>query len=197
VAVEAYDAYLKGKHTLNRRPEGLAESPARFEHALALEPSFAAAHAGLGESHLWLGIFAVPPSAAFVRVRRHAERALVLDPELADAHWLLAQAAYWHDWDAEACERHVGRALDLEPRHAGALMTRGHLQNTRGRPEDALEWGAAAVRADPLGLGTRTWFLAMAYNAHAYELLIAEATRLIASSPRTARGTAGGPSGTS
>ena len=188
VGVEAYEEYLKGKYAINRRPHGLADAQAHFERALALEPAFAAAHAGLGESFLWLGIFAVPPSAAFVRVRRHAERALALEPDLADGHYLLAEAAYWHDWDADACERRIGRALDLEPHHAGALLTRALLANVRLRRDESLASAAAAVRVDPLGLGTRAWFLAMTYNAHAYDVLVAEATRLIAEQPSYGEG---------
>jgi serine/threonine-protein kinase len=181
VSVEAYDEYLKGKHANNHRPAGLEQAFGHFQRALALEPAFAAAHAGLGASYLWSTLhFRLLTSEAFAHVRRHAQRALALDSDLADAHWLLAESALWHDWDADVCERHARRALDLEPHHAGALMTTALLHNTRGLPEAALAAAAAAVRADPLGPGTRIWFLALAYNARQYDLAIAEASRLVA-----------------
>jgi serine/threonine protein kinase len=184
VSMEAYDEYLKGKYANNHRPVGLKEAFAHFGRALAVEPGFAAAHAGLGESYLWSTLhFQLLTSEAFVHVRRHAEHALALEPDSADAHWLLAEVALWHDWDAQACERHARKALSLEPHHAGALMTTALLHNTRGRHEAALAAAAAAVRADPLGPGTRSWFLALAYNARQYGLAIAEASRLIAEQP--------------
>ena len=184
VSVAAYDEYLKGKHANNHRPAGLEQAFAHFGRALALEPEFAAAYAGLGASYLWSTLhFGLLTSEAFAHVRRHAQRALAFDPDLADAHWLLAEAALWHDWDADTCERHARRALDLEPHHAGALMTTALLHNTRGRHEAALVAAAAAVRADPLGPGTRLWFLALAYNARQYDLAIAEASRFIAEQP--------------
>ncbi len=185
VSVEAYDEYLKGRHA-NRDMRGVGHEagPKHFERALALEPKFAAAHAGLGESYLWLGIFfAMPPWEAFTRVRRHAQRALAIDPDQADAHWLLAEVALWYDWDVETSEAHVECALALEPYHALAFMTRALCHNTRGRRQAALDAAASAVRVDPLGLGTRIWFLAIAFNVRENDLTVAEATRLIAEQP--------------
>ncbi|MGK2961261.1 MAG: protein kinase domain-containing protein [Gemmatimonadaceae bacterium] len=184
VRVEAYDEYLKGRFANNRRGVGHDEAPEHFERALSLEPGFAAAHAGLGESYLWLGIFfAMPPTEAFARVRRHAARALGLDPELPDAHWLLAEVALWHDWDLETAERYVSHTLALEPHHAGAMMTNALCHGVRCQRQEALAAAAAVVRVDPLGLGTRIWYLAIAYNAGAQDLVIAEAARLIAEQP--------------
>jgi len=190
VSVEAYDEYLKGRHA-NRDARGVGHEgvPKHFERALALEPTFAAAHAGLSESYLWLGFFfAMPPSESFTRVRRHAQRALALDPDLADAHWLLAEVALWYDWDSEASEAHTARALALEPHHAGAHMTAAIRHNACGRRRETLAAAAKAVRVDPLGLGTRIWFLAMAYCARENDLAIAEATRLISEQPTYGEG---------
>ena len=184
VSVEAYEEYLKGKYAHHKWGAGHEKALAHYQRALALEPSFAAAHAGLGESYFWLAFFfASAPTEAFARVRRHAQRALALDPELAHAHWLLAQAAFWHDWDADACEGHLRRALALEPHHAGALTTAANCHNARARPDEALAVAADAVRADPLGLVTRVAYLGVAYNARTYHLVTAEATRLIAEQP--------------
>jgi serine/threonine-protein kinase len=183
VSVEAYEAYLKGRyarHLFNAGHEALAH----YQRALALAPEFSAAHVGVGESYFGLGfIFAMPPAEAFAHARRHAQRALALEPDLADAHLLLAQIAFWFDWDAEAGEWHAQRARALEPHHAGALMTTAFCLNARGRPEEALAAADAAVRADPLGMGTRGWYLGLAFNAHRYDLLNAEATRLVAEQP--------------
>jgi serine/threonine-protein kinase len=186
VSVEAHDAYLKGLYA-NRHMRGVGTDAGRahFERALALEPNFAAAHAGIAESHLWLAIFfALPLTEAFARVRRHAKRALALDPELADAHWLLGEGALWHDWDTDTAEEHIRQALAIEPHHAGALMARALCHNARCRRQEALAAAAAAVQVDPLGTGTRIWFLAIAFNVRENDLTIAEASRLIAEQPQ-------------
>ena len=186
VGVEAYDEYLKGLYA-NRQIGGAGHerAPGHFERALALEPEFAAAHAGLGESFLRFGIFfALPPTDAFARVRRHAQRALAIDPDLADAHWLLAEVALWHDWDVEVSERHIHRALALEAHHAGALITSAMCHNARHRRQEALAAAARAVRVDPLGMGTRFTFLGILFNVREYALVVAEAGRLITEYPQ-------------
>jgi len=125
----------------------------------------------------------MPPTEAFARVRRHAQRALAFDTDLADAHWLLAEVALWHDWDVQISESHVRRALALEPHRAGALITSALCHNAHLRPREALTTAASAVRLDPLGMGTRFTFLAIAVNVREYDVAVAEATRLIAEHP--------------
>src|SRR5262249_10775791 len=115
VSVEAYDEYLKGLHA-NRSFDGGGHPnpPAHFQRAPELQPEFAAAHAGLGETYLWFAMFfKLAPTDAFGRLRRHAQRAHAFDPELPDAHWLLGEVAWWHDWDADVSESHARRALAL------------------------------------------------------------------------------------
>jgi serine/threonine-protein kinase len=123
----------------------------------------------------------------------HFGRALALEPAFAAAHAGLGESYLWSALHFRLLEseafvhvrRHAQqhRALDLEPHHAGALMTTALLHNTRCRHEAALAAAAAAVKADPLGPGTRSWFLALAYNARRYGLAITEASRLIAEDP--------------
>ena len=183
-SVEAYDAYLKGRHANHRRVDGMHEARAHFERALQHDPGFAPAYAGLAQSYVWLGMYnALPPTEAFPRTRRHAEHALSLDHDLAETHHLLAYVAFWYDWDAAACERHLQSAFRIEPRHVEALTLAGHFYNMRGRRSDALAATALALRSDPLGLGSRTGALINYYHAGEYNRVIADATRLVGEIP--------------
>jgi serine/threonine protein kinase/tetratricopeptide (TPR) repeat protein len=182
--IEAYEAYLKGRFALHRRADGMHEARAHFERALALEPDFAEAHAGLANSYLWLGTHAaLPPAEAFARMRRHAEQALSLEPDLADAHYLLGYVALWYDWDAVACERHVRRALAIQANNAEALMLTAYLQFTRGQRADALAATEAALQADPIGLTTLIGALSEYYLTGEYERGIALANRMLEEHP--------------
>ena len=185
VSVEAYDAYLKGLHVnRSRRGAGQAGALAHFERAVSLDPGFAAAHAGLGETHMWLNFGdAIPPSEGFARARRHARRALALDAELPDAHWVLGEVAFWHDWDADAAEEHLRAVLAREPRHPRAHMSLALIHSSRLRRKEALASGATAVEADPLDLGTRVWLAAVAVNVGEIDLSLTETTRLIIEHP--------------
>ena len=185
VSVEAYDEYLKGRHAnRNLRGVGHEPGPAHFRRALEIEPTFVAAHTGLAESHLWLTFSGTMASSeAFPIIRRHARRALSLDPASADAHWLLAEVALWHDWDVETAEEYVRSALALEEHHAEATMTMAMCLNARCRAKEALDAAGTALQIDPLGVGTRLWFVAAAFNVGAFEVARDEAGRLGAAHP--------------
>ena len=182
--VDAYDAYLKGRYLNHRRGEGHSEAITHFQRALALDPGFAPALAGLADANLWLAISMVlPPAEAFTRTRRYAQDALALDPDLADAHCMLGEIAYWHEWDLDAAERHVRRALALEPRSADALQLSARLHMLRGRDEQAIADCNAAIEADPVALGTQWYAVVIAYCLGDYDQAIAAAERVIAQDP--------------
>jgi len=182
--VDAYDAYLKGRYLNHCRGEGHSEAITHFQRALGLDPGYAPALAGLAEANLWLAISMVlPPAEAFTRTRRYAQEALALDPGLADAHCMLGEIAYWHEWDLDAMERHVRRALALEPRSADALQLSARLHTLRGRREQAMADCNAAIEADPVALGTQWYAVVIAYCLGDYDHAIAAAERVIAQDP--------------
>ena len=183
----AYDEVLKGRHLNHRRSQGdvdIRKAITHFRRALELEPTFAPALAGLAESYLWLCIlFTLPPTEAFAHARRYARDALAVDPDLASAHYVLGEIAFWHEWDARECERHVRRALALDPNSPETLMlsARLHLvREERGAMHEAME---AAARADPIGYGTRWYYIVMLYLAGAFDRAIVEADRMLKDAP--------------
>ena len=183
-SVDAYDAFLKGRYLNHRRGEGHREAITNFQRALTLDPGFAPALAGLAEANLWLAIsMAVPPAEAFTKTRRYAQEALALDPGLAEAHVLLGEIAYWHEWDIDAAERHIRRALALEPRNADALQLAARTETLRGHRDQAIAYSDAAIEADPVALGTRWYAVVIAYCMYDYDRAIDLATGLIAAYP--------------
>ena len=89
---EAYESYLLGRYELNKFTEaGFTNSVKHFKQAIALDPTFALAHAGLAEAYNMLGYWNyLPPKDAFPEAKRAAQKALDLDSDLAEAHTALA-----------------------------------------------------------------------------------------------------------
>jgi Flp pilus assembly protein TadD len=109
---------------------------------LELEPDHAGALTGLGEALLRMGRGG--------EARRPLERAVRLQPDDPQAHHLLAQVLLFHDWEWEAAERHLGRAMELRPEHAATYQVRAYREVMTGRMDDALASMATALRLDPL-----------------------------------------------
>jgi TolB-like protein/Tfp pilus assembly protein PilF len=164
---EAYNMYLKGRHFWNQRTSSafvLARS--YYERAIAIDPAFASAYAGLAAVYSLQGIWGDLPSAvAREQMKAAATRAVELDDELSEAHSVLGVYMHVYEWDAEAAEREQLRAIELDP---GFLMARyfyGNLLRAHGRLEEALVQHRIAADLDPLdplageGLG-RTLLLA-------------------------------------
>ena len=100
--VEAYQLYLLGRYHLVRlTDDGFTRALHYFEQAVARDPAYAQAHAGMAKAYVSLsGFNAWPPSEGFPKARQAAETALRLDEGLADyAHAALADAIFLHEWN--------------------------------------------------------------------------------------------------
>src|SRR5262249_5582116 len=114
--LEAYDAYLRGLHAMNRWTEDWVERAIGcFEDAIARDPAFALAHAGLAECLVWFysGIGTRPARETIPRARAAAQRAVELGPALPEGYKVAALIAMSHDWERAAAERGLARALAL------------------------------------------------------------------------------------
>jgi len=148
-SAEAYTAYLKGRYYIDRADTWAAKE--QFDRALDLDPTFAGAWGGLARTYIQLsyrGLLATRD--AVPRARQAAERALELNPELAEAHAHLAGALNWYYWDRDGAEQHLRRAIELDPSAAWAYRALAvHYQNL-GRFDDALSAAAKDRELDPL-----------------------------------------------
>jgi tetratricopeptide (TPR) repeat protein len=151
---EAHDLYLKGRYAWNRRNAAALEQAVEyFERAVALDPRYARAYAGMADAYLLLPAFAgVPPAEAWPKARRAAERALALDSSLAEAQTSLAYGATLYEWDWAAAERGFRRAIALDPNYATAHHWYGDFLDGRGRLAESLREKQRALALDPLSL---------------------------------------------
>ena len=148
---EAYEAYLKGRHHWwYRRPAELGRAIPYFERAIAKDPAYAAAYAGLADCLTALSAWGlVPASEGCDKARQLAQRAVEMDHSLAEAHTALAYATIY-DYDFLTAEREFERAIELNPRYATAHQLFGFYLGVMGRYEEAYPELQRALRLDPL-----------------------------------------------
>lgn len=146
--LEAYELYLKGRFWM---VADAARAEALYRQAIARDPKFAAAWAGIADSWLFRGRFGnTSPGEKFDKAREAAMKAVALDPESAEGHAALAQVYADHDWDWKRAEKAFQRALELNP---NSDVAHGHYATLRllhGDYEGALEHSRRAVQIDPL-----------------------------------------------
>lgn len=148
----AYEAYLKARYLESRRtPATNRQAIQEYQRAIALDPDYALAWAGLGIVYTGATVNAdADPAAMGPLAREAAAQALRANPDLAESqlaqgyvHWLL-------DWDWTASEAALRRAVELDPSNAFAQMVLGHVLSQMGRPGDAEAFMQRARDLEPL-----------------------------------------------
>ncbi|HUI11777.1 MAG TPA: protein kinase [Bacteroidota bacterium] len=152
-STEAYTAYLKGRHHWNRRtPEDLHQAVDYFKEAVALDPSYALAYAGLAESYTLIPEYAWEPAPEMFRLADEAaRRALALDPSLGEAHAVSGLIKMDQLHYAEA-EEELARAVALSPGNASVHQWYSLTEGFRGKLGPSLEEMKKARDLDPLSL---------------------------------------------
>ena len=177
---EAYDFYLKGRALLYQRGMAMFQARECFEDAIALDPQYALAHAGLADSYSILGYYGlIAPPEAWPPARKAAEHAAALAPELAEAHNALTIIAFVRDWDWATTGREFRRSLELNPSYVQARCwyAMAYLQGTREDHEAAIAEVRVAVDIDPLSPYTHTMLAYVLASAGQVEEAIEEARR--------------------
>jgi Tfp pilus assembly protein PilF len=150
---EAYDAYLLGRHHWRQRsPESLEKATAYFQTAIAKDPGFAPAYAGLATTYGPRLMYSdIAPGRGQVEMKAAALRALELDPGLGEARAVLASALAY-EWDWGGAEREYRRALEIDPKATVVYQSYGWYLNALGRFEESLAQVRRAFELDPLDL---------------------------------------------
>lgn len=146
-----YDLYLQGRFQGNKRtPEGLRQAAEDFRRAIALDPTYAPAYAGLADSYDLLGYLGYEPrEPSFREARAAASRALELDGSLAEAHASMGLLLLNADWDRAGAERAFRKAIELNPSYAAAYHWLAIDLKSAGRLDEAAQNLALARRLNP------------------------------------------------
>ena len=145
---EAYDLFLKALSLGNRLllPEAITE----LELAIKRDPGFASAHAALAYLYALLGYeFRLHPKDACPTAKKHARRALELNPSLSSAHFALGWISTFYDWNWEAAEQALRRAIHGNQAMALAHHAYAHFLVAMGRFPEALEESRRMLSEDP------------------------------------------------
>ncbi len=151
---EAYELYLKGRFFWDKRTAAaLRKAIDYFDHAIAKDPHYALAHAGLADCYDLLSEYSdLSPTECYPKAKAAAIRALALDETLGEAHTSLAYSLLNYDWDFRGAEREYQRAIELNPNYATAHQWYAECLMTLGRHVQALAEIKRAQQLDPLSL---------------------------------------------
>src|SRR5882724_10837990 len=147
---EAHRLYLLGRYEFGKYGEaGWTSSIRYYEEALKLDPNFALAYCGLADTYAYMGGVMMPSKEAVVKEKEFAQRALQLEPQLAEAHLSLAAAlAGAFDWRNAQVE--FDRAIELNPNLAWAYEIYAWYLGGLGRLDEAIAKDKKAIELDPL-----------------------------------------------
>jgi TolB-like protein/Tfp pilus assembly protein PilF len=149
---DAYGLYLQGRHFVDRfTREDVARGMEYLRRALALEPDYALAWACLARAHATeAGYGWAPVMEGYEQARLAADRALSIEPDLADALAVLGRVRLVYDRDPSAAEALYRRALELAPGDTFIVRAAAVLARNAGRLDDAIALLRPAAANDPL-----------------------------------------------
>jgi eukaryotic-like serine/threonine-protein kinase len=150
-SAHAHEAYLRGRWYWNQHTEeALPHALVLFTEAVAEDPEYARAHAGVADYHISIGMRGLlPPVEAFAAAKDAAGRAIQLDARLAEAHASLGLAIWIRDGDYETASHHLQLAIALNPEYAPAHDWFGLMCAARGRAIIAAASIERARQLDP------------------------------------------------
>ena len=173
---EAYRLYLQGRFYWNKRTgPDLKKSIEYFDQAIALDPAYAQAYSGLGDVYTVIVSYTADlrPDETFPKARAAAQKALEIDPDLAEPHVTLAEVLHDYDWKHAEAEKEYKRAIEIDPNYPYAHQGYGRYLSHMGRFDEGIAELKRALELDPLS-PTINSHLSMAYmSAHRYDDAIA------------------------
>ena len=151
---EAYSLYLRGLHCWNQwTPNTTQKALGHFRDAVALDPDFALAHTGVARCYAHLGTSGrLPSEEAFPAAQDAAQRAIELNPEMAESHVSLGLVKLFYDWDLVAARSCLEHAIELNPGSAEVRYWAGTCYVASGHFDELLETAEVAASLDPLSL---------------------------------------------
>ena len=184
--VELYELVGRGRsHLLSGSYFELPAAEDAFRSAIAIDPTYAPAHAGLARTRCVQAAFrVVPHQEAFTEAKASALRALAMDSASADAQVALGTVLFLSEWDWTAAERSLHRALEINPDHTEALLQYGSLQEALGRLDDGLRCKQQALARDPRSPGVLVQIAISYWHQRKYDDTLAWARRALEVDPK-------------
>ena len=182
---EAHDLYLQGRYFWNKRTsEGFQQATSFFQQAIAKDPNYAPAYAGLADTFALMSTWNEVPQQEFMpKARTAALKALQIDETSAEAHTSLGLIAEAYDYDWPRAEKEFRRAIELNPDYATAHQWYAEFLSWQGRFDEALAESERARQLDPLSLIIATDHGAIYYRARQYDRAIAQARAVLEMDP--------------
>jgi pentatricopeptide repeat protein len=187
VAPEVYESYLKGRFALRQENRAAVEQSIQyFEDASNKDTTFAPAYLGLAEAYTSLGtVFAgVSPATTRPKVASFARKALAIDPDLVEAHVMLANVLQ-EEWHWSEAETEYRRALELNPNDADAQSWFALWLSCQGRTDEAVAMIQRARALDPVGVSGAS-VSRILFHARRYDDAIRESHSALAVQPDNA-----------
>jgi TolB-like protein/Flp pilus assembly protein TadD len=183
---EAHRLYLLGRYEFARYTQvGWNNAIRYYEQALKLDPEYALPYCGLADNYAYMGSAVMPGKEANTKVKEFAQKALALDPELAEARMSLALALVAaFDWRNGLKE--FDRALELNPNLAFAYELQAWTLNGFGRFDEAIAKDRKAIELDPLNPFFQMALSFFLYWACQYDDAIAQARKTLEMDPNSA-----------
>ncbi len=152
-STDAYQLYMKGRFFWNKRTvEGVKKSLDYFQQAIAADPGYARAYAGLADAYIMAGSYGfsiMPPREAMPKAEAAIQKALEIDDTLAEAHASLAYIKFTYDWDWVGAEQEFRKSIALNPLYDTAHHWYSHELMALGRPQEALAEARRALEISP------------------------------------------------
>jgi len=178
---KAYIKYLQGRQSWNQRTElSLKKAIQFFEEALKYDNTYANGYTGLADSYATLAFLDfMAPHEAYPKAREAAEKALALDPQLAEAHTSLGLIKFQYDWDWEGAETELTEAISINSNYAPAHHFYADYLKAMGRFDEALVEIKKAQEIDPLSLPISTGVGHVLYLCGKYDEAIEQYQRAV------------------
>jgi DNA-binding winged helix-turn-helix (wHTH) protein/Flp pilus assembly protein TadD len=175
---DAFRAYVRGRAILDaKNPDNFEKAIDEFQKAIALDPTFALAYAGLADASTRRGFNKSGASQEefYATSRALAQKALELDAEVPEAYAALGTVKRIYDWDWAGAERDFRRAIELNPNYARAHLGYALLLSCLGRSDEALVEIKRAMEIDPLSQDVKSGYLTVLEGRGEYAEALAQA----------------------
>ncbi len=179
---DAHDLYLRGRYYWNQlTPTSIRRGIEYFQLAVARDPGYALAYAGLADSYSVLPITCDGPALEILpKAMAAARRAVELDSHLAEAHTAIGNIKLWMEWDWPGAEAAFRRAIELNSNYVSAHRWYGHLLSDLGRHRESAVELEKARQSDPLSPIIHGLSGHLLYHARQYDQALGHLTNALA-----------------